>query len=194
MMVTSRVGVAIVSTTLRSMSVNDLPNCSQNQAIPPGPAGWPSAGAWSVKVTSYLSSSGRDASRILAKASSVACPPSGISVATGALLSVPPPLPMAAVNHLIEGPPVWPEDGSERSVGRITQGHHVGAGVVGRNAEDPPAGLLVADGRMAAADPQVGGGQQHGHGRLAQVVLIDRQVPRGLRLGKDQDDRRLGSC
>jgi uncharacterized protein len=100
---------------------------------------------------------------------------------------------MTAVDHLIERPTIRPEDGSERTIGRIAQGHHVGTAAVSRYAEDPPAGLLVAHGRMAAADAQVGRGQQHGHGRLAQVVLVDRQVPLGLRLGKDQDDRRLGS-
>jgi hypothetical protein len=41
-----------------------------------------------VKSASYLSSSGRDVSRILAKASRVACPPSVISVVTSVLLSL----------------------------------------------------------------------------------------------------------
>jgi len=31
----SLVGVTMVSMTSRSMSLNDLPNCSQNQAMPP---------------------------------------------------------------------------------------------------------------------------------------------------------------
>ena len=64
--------------------------------------------------------------------------------------------------------------GSQGAVGGIAQGHHVGADPVLGNAEDPAARLLVADGRVPAADPEVGGGQHHRHGRLAQVVLVDR--------------------
>src|ERR1700722_20454463 len=87
--VMSRVGVTIVSITSRSISLNDLPNCSQNQAGPLGPAGCPAAGSWSVKSASYLSSIGSDESRIRPNASRAACPPSAISVATSVPLSEP---------------------------------------------------------------------------------------------------------
>ena len=62
MMVMSRVRVAIVSESLRdSMSLNDLPNCSQNHAIPPGPAGCPPAWVMvgEVGVVPFLNRQGR---------------------------------------------------------------------------------------------------------------------------------------
>src|ERR1700733_10524250 len=93
-------GVTIVSITSRSISVNDRPNCSQNQAGPLGPAGCPAAGSWSVKSALYLSSTGTDASRIRANASRVAWPPSAISVATGC-----PPVRAATHSHLLSTPP-----------------------------------------------------------------------------------------
>jgi hypothetical protein len=64
--------------------------------------------------------------------------------------------------------------------------------VVCRSAEYPPASLLVADGRVTAADAQVGSGQHHRHGCLAQVVLIHRPVPPVLRLGQNKDN--CGFC
>src|SRR5580693_1654825 len=96
----NRVGVTTVSITSCSMSVNDRPNCSQYQAMPPGPAGCPDPGSWSVKSALNLSSNGNDASWIFANASRVACPPSAISVAISVLLSG-----VAADSHLLSTPP-----------------------------------------------------------------------------------------
>ena len=42
-------------------------------------------------------------------------------------------------------------------------------------AEDAPRRVLVADRRVAAADPEVGGGEHHRHRRLAEVVAVDRR-------------------
>ena len=90
--VMNRVDVTIVSITSRSISVNDLPNCSQYQAGPPGPAGCPWAGSWSMKLTSYLSPNGKDVSLSLAIAARVAWPPSDTSVAIRCSSSLEPTL------------------------------------------------------------------------------------------------------
>ena len=84
--------------------------------------------------------------------------------------------------------------GDQWSIGRVAEGDHVGARAVRRRAEDASARLLVADGGVAAADAEVGGGQQHGHRRLPQVVLIDGHVALRLGLGQDEDDRRLAAA
>ncbi len=89
---------------------------------------------------------------------------------------------MVPVDDLVEGAAVGVGDRLEGPVGRIAQGQHVGADPVLGYAENAPAGLLVADGRVARTDAQVGGGQHHRHGRLAQVVLVDGEVALLLRL------------
>ena len=59
---------------------------------------------------------------------------------------------------------------------------------VGGHSEDAPAGVLVTDRRVARAYAEVGSSEHHGHRRLAEVVLVDRQVALGFGLGQDQHD------
>ena len=91
---------------------------------------------------------------------------------------------MAPVDDLVEGAAVGMGDRLEGPVGRTAQGQDVGADPVPGYAEYAPAGLRVADGRVASTDAQVGGGQHHRHGRLAQIfhACRDRVMPSASRL------------
>ena len=51
-------------------------------------------------------------------------------------------------------------------------------------------GCSVEETEEQRPEPGVGGGEEHRHGGLPEVVLINRQVAFGFGLGKDQDDCR----
>jgi hypothetical protein len=57
------------------------------------------------------------------------------------------------------------------------------------DAEDPPARFLVPDRGMSAADTQVRASQHHGHGRLAEVVVIYGPMTLVLRFRENEDNR-----
>src|ERR1700722_8500374 len=100
--------------------------------------------------------------------------------------------PPTAVHDLFERPTIGRGDGLQWSVGRVAEGQQVGAGAIGRHAEDRAARVLVADARVPPADAEIGGGQQHRHGRLSEVVLVQCQESGLGGLGQDEDDRRPG--
>ncbi len=87
----------------------------------------------------------------------------------------PPPrhplLPAAAVHDLIKGPPQRVCHRCERPAVRIAEREQQGPVTVLGKAEQPAGERQVGDARMAAAHAEVGRGQRHGHGRLAEVEL-----------------------
>jgi len=99
--------------------------------------------------------------------------------------------PVAAMNDFIEGPPIWLADRREGAVGGIPETNEVGDDVVVGDTKDRAGLLLVADGRMAGADAEVGGLEHHRHRGLAQVVLIE-ELPSliGRHRGNQRDSRR----
>src|ERR1700722_12128991 len=90
-------------------------------------------------------------------------------------------------------PPVGFTDGAERSVGRVSDADEEGHDIAFGYAQDGPGGGLVPDGGVAGADAEVGGREQDGVGRLAEVVLVDdaRAVVSWFR--HDQGDRGRGA-
>src|ERR1022692_3840531 len=95
------------------------------------------------------------------------------------------------MNDVIEGPPVGPADRGERPAGRVPERDQERAGSIRRQAEQLPGHVLVADGRMTAADSQAGRGQHDAHRRLAKIELGASML--AVVSGGDQRDRRGGA-
>jgi hypothetical protein len=73
------------------------------------------------------------------------------------------------VYDFAEWPPVRPLDRGQRPSGLVTQRDQERARLALGKAEQLPRELLIADGRMAAPDPQAGGREHDAHRRLAEV-------------------------
>src|SRR6516165_7632322 len=100
-----------------------------------------------------------------------------------------PGLPMVAVDYLVEGAAVWVADQRQRPVGWVAERDQVGAEPVLGEAEQAPRHVLVADGRVGAADAEAGGSQHDAHRGLTEVVLEAVPLPLVLRHGSDERDR-----
>src|SRR3954452_7147988 len=100
-------------------------------------------------------------------------------------------LPASPVHDVVEGAAVGVLHRAQRPVGGVAEAEQIGAEVAVGEAEDLARLVLVADRRVPGADAQVGRGDHHERGRLAEVVgdaLADLVV--GRVLGDQGDGRR----
>jgi flavin reductase (DIM6/NTAB) family NADH-FMN oxidoreductase RutF len=82
-----------------------------------------------------------------------------------------PGLPVVAVDDLVEGAPVRTPDQRQRPVRGIAERDQVGAEPILGETEEVACHVLVADGRVTAADAEAGRGEHDAHRGLAEVVL-----------------------
>jgi hypothetical protein len=102
-------------------------------------------------------------------------------------------VPTLTVHHFREGSPVGSFDGAQRSVGGIAEGEQVGAASVVRDVEQATEQVLVLDRGMTTSDAEVGCGQCHQCGCLAEVESDGSRSLFVVDLGYDQHDRCRGA-
>jgi DNA-binding SARP family transcriptional activator len=101
-----------------------------------------------------------------------------------------PALPVIPVHDVVEGAAVGPDERPQRPVGRVAQADQVDGEVAAGEPQHPLRLLLVGNRRVAGADAEVGRGQHHVRGGLAEVIQHEAALPLVLRLPGHQGDRR----
>jgi hypothetical protein len=94
---------------------------------------------------------------------------------------------VTAVYDLLEGAPLGIHDGAEWTVSGIAESKEVRRFMTPGYTEDLSARGDVPDGRMPAADPEVGRCEHHEYGRLPEIVLIENTAT--VVLGSGQHER-----
>src|SRR3954451_19161000 len=99
-------------------------------------------------------------------------------------------LPASPVHDVVEGAAVGVLHRAQRPVGGVAEAEQIGAEVAVGQAEDLARLVLVADRRVPGADAQLGRGDHHERGRLADVVADAPGLLVVWLLGDQGDGRR----